>query len=141
MLGTDFHRNRLQLQAIPRAICTCWLDRVTSISVFVRCSVRITHLYLRAFYFKARVRIYSEVMAEEPMDTTNSSTVYRGKEIQLSITKNYAGHWETWEGVREMVQNWHDGLYSTASSMSKDELKFKKVLHPATSRSHINSCI
>ena len=62
------------------------------------------------------------------MDTTSSSTVTRGDEIQLSITKNYAVHWETWEGVREMVQNWHDGLYTAAAIVSKDEIKFKKVL-------------
>jgi len=58
------------------------------------------------------------------MDTTG------GNEIQLSITKNYASHWDTWEGVREMVQNWHDGLLSSnSSSISKNELKFKKVLN------------
>ena len=64
------------------------------------------------------------------MDTT---TATGGNEIQLSITKNYAGHWETWEGVREMVQNWHDGLYSSAPNVhiSDDELKFKKVIKTA----------
>ena len=62
------------------------------------------------------------------MDTSNNCTsVIVGDEIQLSITKNYARSWETWEGVREMVQNWHDGLFSSSSRIMKDELKFKKV--------------
>lgn len=50
-----------------------------------------------------------------------------GEEIQLSITTNYAGHWKTWEGVREMVQNWHDGLFSGSPNIIKEELKFEKV--------------
>lgn len=62
----------------------------------------------------------------ESMDTTGSNTVTGGNEIQLSITKNYASHWDTWEGVREMVQNWHDGLISSTGGASKNELKFKK---------------
>ena len=62
------------------------------------------------------------------MDTSNNSTsVIPGDEIQLSITKNYARSWETWEGVREMVQNWHDGLFTASHRITKDELKFKKV--------------
>ena len=62
------------------------------------------------------------------MDTSNYCTSeIVGDEIQLSITKNYARSWETWEGVREMVQNWHDGLFSSSSRIMKDELKFKKV--------------
>ena len=72
------------------------------------------------------------------MDTTYGSTATGGSEIQLSITRNYAGHWETWEGVREMVQNWHDGLYSIPPNVhiSDDELKFKKVRDPATLHRH-----
>lgn len=58
----------------------------------------------------------------EPMDSS-----FGGDEIQLSITANYAGHWKTWEGVREMVQNWHDGLFTGSPNIVKDELKFKKV--------------
>jgi len=66
----------------------------------------------------------------EPMDTS-----FGGDEIQLSITKNYAGHWKTWEGVREMVQNWHDGLFSCSTSIVKEELKFNKVL------SNLRACL
>ena len=53
---------------------------------------------------------------------------FSGDEIQLSITTNYAGHWKTWEGVREMVQNWHDGLFSGSPNIIKEELNFKKVI-------------
>ena len=68
------------------------------------------------------------------MDTSTSSysessfTSTCGDEIQLSITRNYAQHWDTWEGVREMVQNWHDGLFSGSENITKEELKFNKVL-------------
>ena len=75
------------------------------------------------------------------MDTNCSNRTTGGNEIQLSITKNYAGHWETWEGVREMVQNWHDGLYSSGPNISKEELKFKKVVYPASPHCPIKSCI
>ena len=62
------------------------------------------------------------------MDTSCSRDTGTGiSEIQLSITRNYAHHWDTWEGVREMVQNWHDGLYSSEPNINKDELKFKKA--------------
>ena len=73
----------------------------------------------------------------EPMDTSTSRDTSTGvSEIQLTITKNYARHWDTWEGVREMVQNWHDGLYSCESNITKDELKFKKA---CISKSFIHS--
>ena len=58
----------------------------------------------------------------EPMDVC-----FSGNEIELSITTNYASHWKTWEGVREMVQNWHDGLFSGSPNIIKEELRFKKV--------------
>ena len=64
-------------------------------------------------------------MTTEPMDVSFSGDETR--EIQLSITTNYAGHWNTWEGVREMVQNWHDGLFSGSPNITKEELKFRKV--------------
>jgi len=42
--------------------------------------------------------------------------------ISLSLTATYAPSWGLWEGIREMVQNWHDGLLeaSTASAEKID---------------------
>jgi hypothetical protein len=39
--------------------------------------------------------------------------------ISLSLTAGYARHWGTWEGVREFVQNWHDGVVAQSSSSQK----------------------
>ena len=47
-------------------------------------------------------------MAEE------SSSV---KFISLSLTAQYAPSWKTWEGVRELVQNWHDGVFASLEKM------------------------
>jgi len=75
------------------------------------------------------------------MDTSNNSTsVITGDEIQLSITKNYARSWGTWEGVREMVQNWHDGLFSSSSRITKDELRFEKVCMNIITLKEIINC-
>ena len=41
--------------------------------------------------------------------------------IALSLTEDYAPSWKLWEGVRELVQNWHDGCLETAVWM-KDSL-------------------
>ena len=35
------------------------------------------------------------------------------KRICLSLTEGYAPMWKTWEGVRELIQNWRDGLQQT----------------------------
>ncbi len=32
-------------------------------------------------------------------------------QISLSLTSSYARSWGLWEGLRELVQNWHDGVY------------------------------
>ena len=50
-----------------------------------------------------------------------------GDRIQLSATKSYAQYWGMWEGVREMVVNWYDGLFSSSHYMTKEELRFLKV--------------
>ena len=51
--------------------------------------------------------------------------------ISLSLTENYAPSWRTWEGVRELVQNWYDGLLSSLDSLppaaGRPELKIHRV--------------
>ncbi|KAI8506320.1 hypothetical protein Bbelb_157470 [Branchiostoma belcheri] len=44
--------------------------------------------------------------------TTGSSPKIGSKRtlISLSLPRNYAPDWDVWEGMREMVQNWHDGI-------------------------------
>ena len=34
--------------------------------------------------------------------------------IPLSLTEDYAPSWGVWEGVRELIQNWHDGVLEHA---------------------------
>eukprot|EP00753_Platysulcus_tardus_P018261 PLAT6801.1.p1 GENE.PLAT6801.1~~PLAT6801.1.p1 ORF type:complete len:798 (+),score=388.86 PLAT6801.1:43-2436(+) len=35
--------------------------------------------------------------------------------LSLTLQWSYAGSWGVWEGVRELVQNWHDGALSSCS--------------------------
>ncbi|OWF51344.1 uncharacterized protein LOC110449313 isoform X2 [Mizuhopecten yessoensis] len=37
------------------------------------------------------------------------------RNIPLTLTAKYASSWGTWEGIRELVQNWHDGIYGSIS--------------------------
>ena len=46
----------------------------------------------------------------EPSATASPATV-----IPLSLTEDYAPAWGVWEGVRELVQNWHDGCLEQTS--------------------------
>ncbi|KAL9965928.1 hypothetical protein ACROYT_G029795 [Oculina patagonica] len=39
------------------------------------------------------------------------------KSISLSLTSQYAPSWKTWEGIRELVQNWHDGVFSSLEKL------------------------
>ena len=64
------------------------------------------------------------------------------KSISLSLTARYAPSWKTWEGIREVVQNWHDGVYFSLEKLSavsssrlafhytkeKDSLSYKAIL-------------
>lgn len=47
-----------------------------------------------------------------------SNSVARNKVIHLTITSAYAQSWGTWEGVREFVQNWYDGVLDSYETMS-----------------------
>ncbi len=38
--------------------------------------------------------------------------------IHLTITRDYAPTWKTWEGVREFVQNWYDGVLDSYEEVS-----------------------
>ena len=42
------------------------------------------------------------------------------KSVSLSLTSQYAPSWKTWEGIRELVQNWHDGVFSSLEKMHLD---------------------
>ena len=42
------------------------------------------------------------------------------KSVSLSLTSQYAPSWKTWEGIRELVQNWHDGVFSSLEKMQLD---------------------
>ena len=53
--------------------------------------------------------------------------------LSLSLTENYAPSWRTWEGVREFVQNWYDGLLSSLESVpgiGTAKLSITKVQSP-----------
>ncbi|XP_077997341.1 uncharacterized protein LOC144450572 [Glandiceps talaboti] len=36
--------------------------------------------------------------------------------IPLNLTSRYAHNWGTWEGIREFIQNWHDGTYDASDN-------------------------
>ncbi|XP_070570821.1 uncharacterized protein [Ptychodera flava] len=41
--------------------------------------------------------------------------------LLLNLTQKYAESWGTWEGVRELIQNWHDGIYDASEQAAKQE--------------------
>ena len=45
----------------------------------------------------------------------HNPVAFEGEEevFPLHITPGYVPKWQAWEGVREFVQNWHDGVLST----------------------------
>jgi len=56
--------------------------------------------------------------------------------IQLSLTEHYAPSWKTWEGVRELTQNWHDGVLQALDSLPLEHqlalLKEEQPMYQAT---------
>ncbi|XP_070570816.1 uncharacterized protein [Ptychodera flava] len=36
------------------------------------------------------------------------------KVVLLNLTARYAQSWSHWEGIREFIQNWHDGIYDAS---------------------------
>ncbi len=49
----------------------------------------------------------------------------QAERVCLSLTSSYAAHWGAWEGLRELVQNWHDGALAAAGE--RDEVRFAKL--------------
>ena len=53
-----------------------------------------------------------------------------GDDFPLNITSRYATQWGAWEGIREFIQNWHDGVLSTfelAGGQPDKTVSFEKV--------------
>lgn len=50
---------------------------------------------------------------EGPRREPGGAGAAASERISLSLTARYASAWHTWEGLREVVQNWHDGLLTT----------------------------
>jgi hypothetical protein len=48
--------------------------------------------------------------------------------IHLTITDAYAKTWGTWEGVREFVQNWYDGVLDSYETCSPAQSPMRKSL-------------
>lgn len=51
-------------------------------------------------------------------------------EMPLMISAKYLPEWSVWEGVRELVQNWHDGVlkaFERDYDFTKSRLLFEKV--------------
>ena len=56
--------------------------------------------------------------------------------ISLSLTENYAPSWKAWEGIREFVQNWYDGLLSSLDSLppGRPEMKITEEILPISGK-------
>lgn len=46
--------------------------------------------------------------------------------IHLTITDTYAKTWGTWEGVREFVQNWYDGVLSSYETCAPPPMPIRR---------------
>ena len=62
--------------------------------------------------------------------------------IRLSLTQDYAKSWKIWEGLREIVQNWYDGLLSTIDHISTSLKEHSASLEgPFISRNESDLCV
>ena len=41
--------------------------------------------------------------------------------LRIIPSADYAHMWGCWEGVRELVQNWHDGIYDTKALLEEQD--------------------
>eukprot|EP01113_Clastostelium_recurvatum_P005596 TRINITY_DN124_c1_g1_i5.p1 TRINITY_DN124_c1_g1~~TRINITY_DN124_c1_g1_i5.p1 ORF type:complete len:1182 (-),score=354.74 TRINITY_DN124_c1_g1_i5:261-3785(-) len=53
--------------------------------------------------------------------------------IRLSITENYAPKWKSRQGVREVMQNWYDGMVEKAHIINKDKPNSADMMSMAAS--------
>jgi hypothetical protein len=60
------------------------------------------------------VRAGAKGGGERSCDDRDGTEEAAAARISLSLTENYAPSWGAWEGVREFVQNWHDGVINSA---------------------------
>ena len=60
--------------------------------------------------------------------------------IYLTITDDYAASWKTWEGVREFVQNWYDGVLDNYEQVSppRDSKRILKITAVSDSLTFFN---
>ena len=56
-----------------------------------------------------------------------SSAAPVAKRVSLSLTATYAPSWGLWEGVREFVQNWHDGAVTSCVTSFGTKCSFERV--------------
>ena len=57
-------------------------------------------------------------------------TQVESEDMYLMISADYVPSWGRWEGVRELVQNWYDGIlqsFKTSTTIEKSRLTFEKV--------------
>lgn len=54
--------------------------------------------------------------------------VNKQKAIHLTITESYARSWDTWEGVREFIQNWYDGVLDSFETVSPAPTSSRRTL-------------
>ena len=49
--------------------------------------------------------------------TASSAATQPVRSIALSLTEDYCPSWGAWEGVRELVQNFHDGCLDSGTAV------------------------
>ena len=54
--------------------------------------------------------------------------VNKQKAIHLTITESYARSWGTWEGIREFIQNWYDGVLDSFETVSPSPTSSRRTL-------------
>ena len=90
-------------------MCDCMYPEKITMMSSLQSSFPGSSRYLEITYARER---FADLLIREKM--TQSSSV---KSISLSLTSQYAPSWKTWEGIRELVQNWHDGVFSSLEKL------------------------